>query len=99
MEEGNPNSIVIQSFDIGVRHLGMAIVRMTSAPLTERGAKLEVLAWRCLDCCAAAGVGDIDVNKSTNESILDMCSLAWARLLPSMIPTDLPVPDFIFLES
>lgn len=88
----------IQSFDIGVRNLGMALTEIRRDASNSRGVRMKVLKWVCLDCCTAAGVPDADVRESTIEGALGICSLAWNRLKHEILPDDFR-PDCVFLES
>ena len=46
-----------------------------------------------------AGVPSADIQKSTIEGVLGICSLAWSRLSHEIFPEDVPACDHVFLES
>lgn len=97
MAASGRGSVVVHSYDIGVRHLAQCVLRLTASSDTPRGVQCDVLHWRILDAAEAAGRSELNFNKTKIETITDVCAVGWGRLRSDLVPT-CPWPDRVFLE-
>ena len=90
--------MVVHSFDIGIRHLGFASLRVWLDPDAARGFRFEVLDWRVIDCASAADCEEADLNKTTLQGVIWITSTAWQKQT-NLLVDDQERPDWLLLEA
>jgi len=90
--------MVVHSFDIGIRHLGFASLRVTLDPAAARRFRFEILDWRVIDCAKIVDCEEADLNKSTLQGVIWITTNAWHKHKTQMIDDQEP-PDWLFLEA
>ena len=90
--------MVVHSFDIGIRHLGFASLRVFLQPNHQRRFTFEVLDWRVIDCATIADCEEADLNKTTLQGVIWITSTAWQKQTDVLVDQQ-ERPDWLLLES